>query len=126
MDNSALIARFIGPFIIVIGLAVLFNKEYFRKIGEDFLKNAALIYISGLFIFIMGLAIVLFHNLWVADWRVIITVYGWIVVIKGAWLVIFPGTLEKMTHKFLKNLNLLIVPWLIMLAIGIFLTVKGY
>jgi hypothetical protein len=32
----------------------------------------------------MGLAIVLTHNIWTADWRVLITLFGWLSAIGGA------------------------------------------
>ena len=37
------------------------------------------------------MAMVSYHNLWVNDWRVIITIVGWIALIKGALLLIMPG-----------------------------------
>ncbi|OGX18577.1 MAG: hypothetical protein A3K83_00330 [Omnitrophica WOR_2 bacterium RBG_13_44_8b] len=126
MDNSILLAKFIGPFIIIIGIGILFNTKIFLRIGEDFFKNSALVYISGIVTFLMGMAIVLFHNIWVADWRVIITLFGWSTLIKGAWLIILPGTLAKVSQIYLKNIKFLVVPWIIMIALGILLTVKGY
>ncbi|MBU1998836.1 MAG: hypothetical protein KKE64_04995 [Candidatus Omnitrophica bacterium] len=126
MENSTLLAKFIGTYIIVIGVGLLFNLKVYQKIMEDFFKNAALVYVTGLITFVVGLAIVLFHNIWVLDWRVIITVFGWIALIKGAWLIIFPGTLVKVTESFAKNIKLVVILWIIMLAIGIFLTIKGY
>lgn len=126
MENSLLLARFIGPFIVLVAIAVLFNRKALLRIAEDFSKNPALIYISGLITFTAGLAIVLFHNIWAADWRLIITLFGWITLIKGAWLVIFPGTIAKVSSRFTKNINMVTVPWLIMFALGIFLVIKGY
>jgi len=126
MDNSILLAKFVGPFIMVVGFSILFNTKIYRQIGEDFFKNAGLVYISGIITFLMGMSIVLFHNIWVTDWRVIITLFGWSTLIKGAWLIILPGTLAKMSRICLKNIKLLVIPWIIMLALGIFLTVKGY
>ncbi len=126
MDNSILLAKFIGPYITVIGIGLLFNQKSFQKIMEDFLKNAALVYVTGLITFVAGLAVVISHNLWVLDWRVIITLLGWNVLIKGARLVISPDTSAKMAAVFVKNNKLVIIPWIIMLAIGIFLTTKGY
>ncbi|MDD5553924.1 MAG: hypothetical protein PHE18_08670, partial [Candidatus Omnitrophica bacterium] len=61
MDNSILIARFLGPYIIMIGFALLFNLERYKNIAEDFFKNSALVYLSGLLTFVAGLAIVLSH-----------------------------------------------------------------
>jgi len=126
MENSILLAKFIGTYFIVIGVGLVFNLKVYRKVLEDFFKNSALVYVTGLITFIVGLAIVLSHNIWVADWRVIITVSGWTALIKGAWLIILPGTLVKITEAYVKNIKLLVVPGIIMLAIGTFLMIKGY
>ncbi|MFH0763597.1 MAG: hypothetical protein V1927_01160 [Candidatus Omnitrophota bacterium] len=126
MENSALLARFIGPYIIVIGISLIFNQKIFRHIMEDFPKSPALIFLTGIITFVTGLAIVLFHSVWAADWRVLITVFGWAALIKGVWLIALPGTLVKMVKLYTKNFNLVLIPWAIMLLIGIFLTVKGY
>jgi hypothetical protein len=40
-------------------------------------------YLSGLLSLLAGLAIVNLHNTWRADWRVIITVLGWLMTIGG-------------------------------------------
>jgi uncharacterized membrane protein len=126
MDNSILLAKFIGPYIMAIAIGLLFNLKTYQKIMEDFFKNAALVYVTGLITFVAGLAIVLFHNLWVLDWRIIVTLLGWNILIKGAWLIISPDTSTKMATLFAKNSKLVIIPWIIMFAIGVFLTAKGY
>lgn len=126
MENSLLLARLIGPYIILVGIAVLLNIKIFQQIMDDFLKSPALTYITGLITFSIGLAIVLFHNIWEADWRIIITLFGWMALIKGAWLVILPQTLSKTAKIFLKNTKLLVIPWSIMILIGILLSFKGY
>ena len=46
--------------------------------ADEFLRSRALIYLSGVLIHDGGLAIVLTHNVWVADWRVLITLLGWL------------------------------------------------
>ena len=126
MDNSILLAKFIGPYIMVVSIGLLFNSKAFQKIMEDFSKNSALVYVAGLITFVAGLTVTLFHNLWVLDWRIIITLLGWNMFIKGAWLIISPDTSAKMAASFAKNRKLVIILWVIMLAIGVFLTTKGY
>ncbi|MBU0760042.1 MAG: hypothetical protein KKA34_06810 [Candidatus Omnitrophica bacterium] len=126
MDSSILLARLIGPYIIVIGTSLILNKKIFRQIMEDFPKNPSLVFIAGLLTFVAGLASVLFHNVWVGDWRLIITIFGWLVLVKGVLLVLLPGTLVKATKIYSDNLKLVLIPWGIMILIGIFLTIKGY
>ncbi len=126
MDSSIFLAMLMSPYIIMIGASLILNQKIFRKIMEDFPKTPSLVFITGLLTFVDGLAIVLFHNIWVADWRVIITIFGWLVLIKGMLLVMLPGTLLKVTKIYSDNLKLVLIPWSIMILIGIFLTIKGY
>ena len=46
--------------------------------AEEFLNSHALIYLAGIITLTAGLAIVLTHNVWAADWRILITVLGWL------------------------------------------------
>jgi uncharacterized membrane protein len=126
MERSLLLARFIGPYIILIGIGLLLNRKTFRKIMEDFPKNHSLVFVTGLMTFVAGLSIVLFHNIWVLDWRLVITLFGWVALIKGAWLVLLPETLNKTTALYVANFKLVLIPWFIMLLVGFFLTLKGY
>src|SRR6195952_5993127 len=84
MSTSVFIARLIGPVMLVIGLAVLANQRAFRELAEEFLASRALMFLSGLLIMPVGLAIVLTHNIWAADGRVMITLFGWVNAIGGA------------------------------------------
>src|ERR1700681_1751157 len=83
MSTSVFIARLIGPVMLVIGLAVLTNQRAFREMAEEFLRSRALLFLSGLIIMPDGLAIVLTHNIWAADGRVVITLFGSLYLIAG-------------------------------------------
>ncbi len=126
MDCSTLLARLLGPFIVAIGIGFLLKPKAIKQIGEDFFKNWALVYVSGLVTFIGGLAVVLFHNLWAADWRLIITLMGWLMLVKGAWLIVLPRTLVKATEVYTRNTKLGVVIWIVMLALGLILMFQGY
>jgi hypothetical protein len=84
MSTSVFLARLIGPVMLVIGLAVFANQQAFRAMAEEFLASRALLFLSGLIIMPVGLAIVLTHNIWAADGRVMITLFGWANAIGGA------------------------------------------
>lgn len=126
MENSIFLAKLLGPYCIIVAVGILFNLRTYQKVMEDFCKNYALIYLGGVMALFFGLLIVLFHNIWVANWVVIITIFGWLGFIKGAWLIILPNTVTKMTEAYQKNVALLVVHLVIILALGVFLTVMGY
>ncbi|TRZ47736.1 hypothetical protein D4Q80_04865 [bacterium] len=126
MGTSIFLAKFLGPYCIIVAAGALFNLKTYQKVMEDFFKNSALIYLGGIIALLFGLLIVLFHNVWVASYAVIITILGWLGIIKGTWLIILPNTVAKITESYQKNVVLLVVHLVIILALGVFLTVIGY
>lgn len=46
--------------------------------------------LSGLYALLFGLAVVILHNVWVADVRVLVTVLGWVAVASGTMLLLAP------------------------------------
>jgi hypothetical protein len=61
---------------------------------REFIANRALIFLTGILTLLAGVAIVNVHNVWVPDWRVIVTVLGWLLVLRGIMLIIFPLTVQ--------------------------------
>jgi len=126
METSIFLAKLLGPYCIIVAAGILFNLKNYQKVMEDFSKNAALIYLGGVVALLFGLLIVLFHNVWAANWTIVITILGWLGFIKGAWLIILPNTVAKLTEAYRKNAALLVVPLVIVLALGAGLTIFGY
>src|SRR3979411_1604843 len=103
MSTSVFIARLIGPVMLVIGLAGLPNPSACHAMGEEFLASQALIFLSGLLIMPVGLAIVLTHNIWAADGRVMITLFGWVNAIGGAIRLAAPAYVMQTGRAMLKR-----------------------
>jgi uncharacterized protein YjeT (DUF2065 family) len=103
MQTSVFLARLIGPVMLVVGLAVFANPRAFRDMAEEFLASRALLFLSGLLIMPMGLAIVLTHNVWTADWRVLVTLFGWLNAIGGAVRLLAPNTVMQTGRAMLRR-----------------------
>ena len=103
MTTSVFLARLIGPVMLVIGLAVFANPRGFRDMAEEFMASRALMFLSGLIIMPIGLAIVLTHNVWTADWRVLITLLGWLTAIGGAVRLCAPEYVMQSGRAMLKR-----------------------
>jgi hypothetical protein len=52
--------------------------------ATEVVGSPTLVYLFGLLDFAAGLAIVLVHNVWTVNWRVLITLIGWLLLIRGA------------------------------------------
>jgi hypothetical protein len=103
MSTSLFLARLIGPVMLVIGLAVFANQRGFRDMAEEFMASRALMFLSGFLLMPVGTAIVLTHNIWTADWRVLITIFGWLNVVGGALRLFAPPFLVKTGKAMLKQ-----------------------
>ena len=126
MATSVFLAKLLGPFFAVVGISVIMNAEAFRGIVKEFLKSPALIFLSGLLTLPVGIAIVLTHNVWVANWPVLITLIGWLGVISGVARICAPKQILKTGKKVAANKNFPVAGGAIWLAIGAVLCFFGY
>jgi uncharacterized membrane protein len=123
---SLFLAKLLGPIFIAIAIGVLVNGAVFRAIAEESLRSHALIYLTGLFAITAGVAILLNHHGWVGDWRVLITLFGWIAAIGGAQRIIWPQGTEAAIRWFVVHPTSLVVAGIIWLIIGGVLCFYGY
>lgn len=126
MPTSILIARLIGPIIVVAGFTALINPKALQDMGREFLASRALIFIAGVLALLAGLAIVNTHNIWAADWRVIITIFGWLALIGGVIRMAFPGLTRSIGEAMLANAALLRVLAVLQVGLGAYLMFVGY
>ena len=126
MGTSIFIARVFGLCYLVLGVGLLFNRKAFQQVMGDFCKNAALVFFAGIFALVVGVVIILTHNVWVANWTVMITIIGWLGFIKGIWIIVFPNTVPKFMQAYQKNENLLIVHSIGVFVFGAVLTFFGF
>ena len=126
METSILLAKLMGPMLLVLGLFVTFNPAQMRRIGREFLDSEALIFLSGVITLPVGLAIVVTHNIWAADWRVVITLVGWIAIVAGIARIALPATLKRIGEAMLEKPRMIALPGALMALLGGYLSWQGY
>jgi len=126
MQTSVFLAQLIGPLLLVMGIGMVANTESYRTMAHEFLASRALIYIAGLLAFVPGLAIVLVHNVWAFDWRVIITLLGWLSLLGGLFRLLLPQKVTAVGSAMLARPRYLTGGGIAVLALGAILTVFGY
>lgn len=127
METSIFLAKLLGPIFLVIGLGVLFSRNVYRAAAEEVLEGRALLYLFGAIAFTAGLAIVLTHNVWVWGWPVIITIIGWLMLIRGTLRIVIPQQVGDLASRLMaRNPNLLNIGGAIALVVGVVLAWMGY
>jgi hypothetical protein len=75
----------------------MLQAETWVRLARDAMANTHKYYTLYLLILITGLVVVTEHNRWSLDWNVVITFFGWAMVIKSAVFFITPQLMEPFT-----------------------------
>jgi hypothetical protein len=102
MNIANTLAVLMGSALVIVGIT-LFNKLYFSAVMTDMANSKGLLWVTGLITFVMGMVIVALYHVWSADWRVLVTLLGWLTVIKGAVIVLFPSSMMLLYRRFWSN-----------------------
>jgi hypothetical protein len=75
-ENIEADRRLIGPTLVVVAAALLLNLGSFPALAQQVSREPALLLLSGILLFVSGLAIVRAHNVWTGGWAVLVTAIG--------------------------------------------------
>jgi hypothetical protein len=130
MDTSRYIARLMGPVMLVIGIGMaagmFVEGESYSSLMKEFIGPRALILITGVLALLAGLIIVNAHNLWVPDWRVLITALGWLAILRGVMNLVLPALVQTMGDRLVASHAGVIAGAAFMIVLGAILSIMGY
>lgn len=125
MDVSIFLARLFGLYLIIIAFVYFFRKTFLREVFRDFYNNSALVVVTSIINLFIGLLIILNHNIWEYSWRVVITLIGYLSLLKGILNLFAPEYGKKMATKVMEG-NILMYSGVISLALGLYLLYHGF
>ena len=123
MENSIFLAKFWGWYLIIFFFILSFNPKRIKQIFND-LNDEKFLIISSFVAIIIGLLNILFHNIWEPNYKLIITLIGWISLFIGLTLFVLP----KQTVSWLKftNVKFVQVIYMLLFFLGLFLLNEAY
>lgn len=125
METSIFLAKVIGLFGAISTLAILARYKTHLEMEEDAAKNSVITYLSGFFILVIGILLTVSHQVWTRDWRVVITIIGWLILIKGILRIFFPKTVKKLIEKKRDDRRFLLAEAVVLL-VGLYLMYQGF
>lgn len=96
MELSIFLAKIIAIVYAAFGVSVLAGQVTMKKILKSFSESTALVLFTGMVAVVVGMLIVRSHNIWTYDWTVVITIIGWIAIVKGVAVLMLPETFIKL------------------------------
>jgi hypothetical protein len=123
MDTPIFLAQFWGIVFVLTGITLMINREsvvtLLKLVQED-----GMVILLGYGTLMLGVAHILLYNTW-TDWTVIITLIGWIILLKGIVRLVAPHYTQRLV-KFYNSPHRIRVSLIIMIIIGIFLINQGF
>jgi len=115
--TDAQIFQILGIVYLAVGAGLIINPDFYKKLVTEFSENPSAIYLGGLVALAIGYLLVTFHNIWVKDWPVIITIFGWVALIKGLFLLLLPKVSIKISNFFKKQMTKFLTVWAIVVIV---------
>ncbi|MEE8439516.1 MAG: hypothetical protein V3S07_07995 [Micropepsaceae bacterium] len=126
MQTSIFLAKLIGPVFVLMGIAVILDSKRFQQLAREFIESEALIFLSGIITLPIGLAIVNTHNVWVFDWPVVITFFGWLAIAAGIARMTMPNPLKKIAAAMIDSKSYFFASSVVTILLGAYLSYQGY
>jgi len=124
MNLTNYLAEVWGLSLVLIPLALLINPKYLKRLFTEAENEATMLFL-GMVSLIIGLAMILSYNVWDKNWQIIITILGWLSLIKGLAVLFVPEYIKKWIKK-MENAPFLPIALVVAIFIGLIITYLGF
>lgn len=97
--RTRLFARVLGPFLVILDVTAVVRTSDMRGLLSEFVPNSLSTWVFGAFVLLGGLVIVALHQYWRGAAAIIVSLVGWLVVLRGVMLVAFPQTFVSVAES---------------------------
>lgn len=126
MDLTLFLAQVMGVYFIVSGIGALLNPARLNSAMQEAKRSYLLPYFDGAIALIVGLLIVLFHNMWDGLLASLVTLVGWIAVVEGVLLLLLPQkTISAMIQKLMGSQMARFIG-VVAVVLGIYFVYNGF
>ena len=119
MELSLFLAKLFGIYLLIVAVLWAVRRDVISQVMEEFFASRPMIFLSGLLSLAIGIAMVISHSVWEFNWRGLITLLGYLSIVKGIARVGFPEVPRTAVGFLLRDTRI----WL---WIGLALLLGGY
>ncbi len=93
MELALVVEKIVGYLYFILGWSLLLQKRFWIQLVRNFDRQSLSLPFSALTGLIIGLTVVTVHNIWTADPSVLVTLIGWIAVLKSTLFLLAPDAM---------------------------------
>lgn len=126
MELTILLSQVFGIYLIVGGIAIWHRQRFFIPVLGDFARDPMMRLIVGTLELVAGLFIILTHNEWTSAPASIITLFGWMLALEGAFYMMASDKTVSKMYKALDFKAWFTFGGIFALIVGVYLTAYGF
>jgi uncharacterized protein YjeT (DUF2065 family) len=118
-------ARVLGPWLAIVPGIIALRAPAMGALASDFFKSDLFVWFAGALLLFGGLLIIAFHQYWSSVAAVMISLFGWILALRGVLLMAAPDLYERAAMS-MGAISLVRLIFGALVAIGLYLTYVGW
>lgn len=97
--TDAQIFRLLGLLYLAAGVGVLRDRGWYQQLIKSLEDSPAAVFLSALLALVVGFLLVAFHNTWGWQWSTLITVFGWLTLARGLFMLAAPAVWTRLLAR---------------------------
>lgn len=126
VSTTRLFARVVGPYLVIVTATAIARADDMRTLLSEFGANPLWSWVAGAFILLFGLVTIAVHQYWRGAAAIIVSVVGWIVTLKGLFLLAFPRIYLSAADAALGAVGWWRAGFVVLALFGLYLTYVGW
>lgn len=118
-------ARVMGPYLAIVPTIIAVRAPDMGTLASDFFKSDLTVWFTGAALLFSGLFIIAFHQYWSSVTAVLISVFGWILALRGLMLLVAPDLYERAALA-MDSVPLIRLIFAVIIAMGLYFTYVGW
>jgi hypothetical protein len=112
-------ARVLGPWLIIVPGIIAVRAPDMGALASEFFDSPLFVWFSGALLLFAGLLIIAFHQYWSSAAAVLISLFGWVLAIRGLVLMAAPALYER-------AVVIADATWLVRIMFGVLVVIGFY
>jgi hypothetical protein len=126
MILTAYIAQLLGLYLVLSGVLMIVREQAMMLLVPKFVDSPAFLYFLGSLRVLIGLAIVLAHNMWTGTLGTIIYLVGWLTLLRGIAMLVLPVETERKILEVFSRGNVWYTTAIVAIVLGGWLAYAGF
>jgi hypothetical protein len=126
MTLTAYIAQLLGLYLVLSGVLMIVREQAMMVLVPKFVDSPSFLYFLGSLRVLIGLAIVLAHNMWIGTLGTVMIAFGWVTLLRGIAMLLLPAETERKILIIFSRGNVWYATAIIAIVLGGWLAYAGF